>query len=120
MTLTPNNMQGFKALLSKGKKEITGPIDMPEPMSPNICLDSRQFPDMKDWALGKEYTFKARYKSKQENDDGHIHGDFEIVAAEGKPAEGEEDEEAEEESTEAEELIEGKEKPEAEMNGYDE
>ena len=81
-------MTGFKTLLSKGgNNTIVGAAEMPEPVSPNICLDSRQFPDMKDWELGKEYTFKARYTAKQEKEGGHIHGDFEVVSAEGKPTE---------------------------------
>lgn len=85
-------MQGFKALLQKKmeKPEIAS-VGMMEKRStnPNVCLDSKQFPDIKDWSLGKEYTFKARYKSKQEKDDGFIHGDFEIIAAEGKATEPE-------------------------------
>lgn len=74
-------MTGFKMLLSnKGAQEM----EMPEPMPPQICLDSKQFPDVKNWELGKEYTLKARLKSRVEDEDGHVHGDLEVVAAEGE------------------------------------
>lgn len=84
-------MQGFKPLMQKKmeKPEIAVGMMKDRSTNPNVCLDSKQFPDIKDWELGKEYTFKARYKSKQEKDDGFIHGDFEIIAAEGKATESE-------------------------------
>lgn len=109
-------MQGFKALLSKGKKPMMD-MEMPAPMSPNICLDSRQFPDIKNWELGSEYTFKARYVSKNEKEDGHIHGDFEIVAAEGTPTKKAKKKDESEEAPE--EMMEEGEPSEAEMDGYD-
>lgn len=100
MILT-QNMMGFKPLLSKNKSK---PEPIEEAPAAMVCIDSKQFPEVKEWKLGKEYMLKFRFKSKMEDDDGHVHGDFELVGVkdgeeseqlEGEEEEGEENEEYE-------------------------
>ena len=47
--------------------------------APSVYIDSKYYPEIKDYKPGKKYSFSFRMTSRTEDKDGGVRGDFELV-----------------------------------------
>ena len=57
--------------------------------APSVCVDSKMLPEIKTWKPGQVYKLQFRMTSKEVDEKGRVHGDFELDAR-GESADGEE------------------------------
>lgn len=46
---------------------------------PSIFITDKDYPEIKDWKVGKKYTIEVRMTSRTEEQNGEVRGHFELV-----------------------------------------
>lgn len=66
--------KGFKHLLATPSGDLAV-----KPMPCTVHLDSKMYPEIKNWKIGEKYEILVRQVSKTEEKDGRVSGNFEVL-----------------------------------------